>query len=774
MRNIGFQLTIVVLFFVPTLFFGQVSKSIVPLSQTDKYNVSWGSPSENSLGSMPAGNGDIGINVWAEKNGDIIFYLAKTDSWSENARLLKIGKVRLSLTPNPFKEGTYFRQELILKDGNIRIEAGNKSDKVTIDVWVDANHPVVEVDVTSKKPIAAKASMESWRTDSRHLDNPTELHSAYGLHGEGAPEVIVEKDTLLIEKDTLLIGNGDKIIWAHHNNRSIWEENLKLQGLSEYVKDNIDPLLHRSFGALMESKELKKTGSTTLSSKGKVKSFSVSVYAHTTVNTTLDTWANQLMAISDSIGRESRIKRFNDHRGWWQSFWNRSYIEISSRKESQKEEVYNINRGYALQRYMLACAGRGTSPIKFNGSLFTVDTKDLKGEFEGFDADYRRWGGPYWWQNTRLPYWAMLEAGDFEMMDPLFKMYRDALPIRKLATEKYYGHQGAFFPETMYFWGTYVDGNYGRNRSELPLGMTENEYIRHYWQSGLEISLMMLDYYSFTKDKVFLKETLMPIVSEIINFYDQHWDRDENGKIRFDPAMALETYSVAVNPLPEIVGINKVCNELLKLPDTEISSSFKAQWTRLIREMPTVPIREVNGVKMLVPAQEYSGKQNAENPELYAIFPYRAYGVGKPDLELARNTFHNRAFKQTGGWQQNAIKAAYLGLTDEAAKLTSTNFNTSNAAYRFPSMWGPNYDWTPDQDHGAVAMIALQRMLLQYDDNEIYLLPAWPKDWDVDFKLHAPNQTVISISVKNGEIIQRNMETDKNGPKIIISPNFLY
>lgn len=766
MKNIACQLFVCILFLVPRLFFGQEPKSTLPLSQTDNYNVKWSSPSENSLGSMPAGNGDIGINVWAEKNGDVIFYLAKTDAWSENARLLKIGKVKVSLTPNPFKEGGIFRQELILKDGNIHIEVGDENDQVTIDVWVDANHPVVEVNVTSKKPITARASMESWRTESRQLDNPVELHSAYGLHGEGAPKVIVERDTLLK-------GYGDKILWAHQNNRSIWEENLKLQGLDQYIDANTDPLLYRTFGALMESKELERTGPMTLTSKGKVKSFSVSVFAHTIENATLDTWATQLMAISDTIGKKARTKRFKDHQIWWQSFWDRSYIEISSREEKHKEEVYNINRGYALQRYMLACSGRGNSPIKFNGSLFTVDTKDLRGKFEGFDADYRRWGGPYWWQNTRLPYWAMLASGDFEMMKPLFKMYRDALPIRKLATEKYYGHQGAFFPETMYFWGTYVDGNYGRSRSGLPLGMTENKYIRHYWQSGLEISLMMIDYYSFTKDRVFLKETLLPVVSEIINFYDQHWERDENGKIRFDPAMALETYSVAVNPLPEIVGINKVCSELLKLQDTEVSSSHKTQWARLISEMPPIPIREMNGVRMLAPAQEYSGKQNAENPELYAIFPYRTYGVGKPDLELARNTFHNRAFKQTGGWQQNAIKAAYLGLTDEAAKLTSINFNTSNKAYRFPAMWGPNYDWTPDQDHGAVAMIALQRMLLHYNDDEIHLLPAWPKDWDVDFRLHTPNSTVISISVKNGEVIQSTMEPDNNDSKIIISSDFL-
>ena len=81
---------------------------------------------------------------------------------------------------------------------------------------------------------------------------------------------------------------------------------------------------------------------------------------------------------------------------------------------------------------MNACSGRGNSPIKFNGSIFTVDTKNLDNRFAGFDADYRQWGGPYWWQNTRLPYWSMLEAGDFDLMQPLFKMYRDVIAHSKI------------------------------------------------------------------------------------------------------------------------------------------------------------------------------------------------------------------------------------------------------------------------------------------------------------------------------------------------------
>ena len=57
---------------------------------------------------------------------------------------------------------------------------------------------------------------------------------------------------------------------------------------------------------------------------------------------------------------------------------------------------------------------------------------------------------------------------------------------------------------------------------------------------------------------------------------------------------------------------------------------------------------------------------NSENPELYAVFPYRLFGVGKPDLEVARETYARRLHKATGCWRQDAIQAALLGLTDDA------------------------------------------------------------------------------------------------------------
>ena len=151
--------------------------------------------------------------------------------------------------------------------------------------------------------------------------------------------------------------------------------------------------------------------------------------------------------------------------------------------------------------------------------------------------------------------------------------------------------------------------------------------------------------------------------------------------------------------------------------------------------------------------------KNSKNRELYAVFPYRLFGVGKPQLEIALKTYNNRRFKGTGCWQQDAIHAAILGLTDQAAAYVVENFSTKNVDSRFPAFWGPNSDWTPDQDHGNVAMIALQRMLIQSDGANILLFPAWPKQWNVSFRLNAPQNTIVEGVYENGQLPKKKIET---------------
>ncbi|MFA5206895.1 MAG: DUF5703 domain-containing protein, partial [Lentisphaeria bacterium] len=538
-----------------------------------------------------------------------------------------------------------------------------------------------------------------------------------------------------IGPDTVAEIGPDVIAWFHRNTSSVWPSTLDHQALGFLKESQADPLLHRTFGAAITGPGFRRTADTVLTASAAI--FTLHVHALTLAPATAAEWQRRLRQRLDAPPPDAA-----KHQAWWTAFWARSWIVAGGAPEAEK-----VTQAYALQRFVFACQGRGAYPMKFNGGIFTMDVP-LDG---AYNADYRRWGGAYWFQNTRLLYWPLLNAGDFEMIRPLFNMYLKALPLAEARVRHYFGHAGACFPETMTFWGSYLNANYGYDRAGKAPGEVENRYIRHYWQGGLELLYLGLDFYDFTRDENFLSDTLLTLAVPILRFYAEHYPRrDDDGKILFTPAQALETWHDAVNPLPEIAGLTTVLDRLLKLDG--LPAAEAAAWRGLQARLPAVPKRTWFWEKRaeLIPAQQYDQCCNFENVALYAVFPYRLYGVGKPELPTGRDTYAARPFKVTGCWRQDAIQAALLGLAEAARSDVAKNAADFTTVCRFPVFWDANSDWVPDEDHGGVTMTALQRMLLQADAGKIHLLPAWPKAWDVSFKLAAPDNTTVSGEVTAG------------------------
>lgn len=864
-------------------FINNISMAVAP-AELDKYNVVWDSPSTDAHGSMPIGNGDIGLNVWVEPSGDLVFYISKTDAWDENARLCKIGRVRVKFDP-PLPVTNGFRQELKLRDGVIDVACVGG----LVSIWVDANQPVVRVEAESMTPVSCRAEVELWRLRERPFGADDDSHSGNGLSGQAF------KPTVL--PDVVVTSQTPAVVWYHRNTRSVYGLGLQVQHLETLKNRFPDPLLNLTLGASLTGPGFVRDGAQAIKSAKPAKRQTLAVTVLAAKTDTPEQWQQQLGRLEKKSAPSRKA-----HEGWWHEFWDRSWIfvagnqsltlpvnnhpwrvgvasdggsrfggtiaqplvighalsaeeiaQLAGKERTEDKELHpeeltggctvaawikpaageagrildkctttqpdgitfdthpglslrlivgqhtmiqpgclkagewqhvaasvdvasgtrriflngklvkeergdpvgeTLTRGYVLQRFMNACSGRGGSPIKFNGSIFTVEaTTGAAPETSGGDPDWRRWGGNYWFQNTRLAYWPMLEAGDFDLMDAWFRMYRDALPLSKARVETYYKFANAAqFPETMYWWGFPNNGDYGWNNTAPEPG---NSYIRRYWNGSLELIAVMLDRYDFTQDKAFARETLVPLADPLISFLDQYWQkRDANGKIRFEPAQSLETWHVAVNPLPEIAGLRFLLPRLLALPESVTTQDQRTHWQRILGELPPVPVAEVNGKKLLRPADSFSNRSNSENTELYAVFPYRLYGVGRPDLDMARATYNVRGNRHNRGWCQDSIQAACLGLGDEAGHLVASRAEQINRGYRFPVMWGPNFDWIPDQDHGNNILTTLQYMLLQSDGEKLYVLPAWPKDWDVSFKLHAPKNTTVEGVYRAGKLEQ--------------------
>ncbi len=283
------------------------------------YNVVWETPGLLASGSMPTGNGDLSVNVWVEEGGDLLFYVGKTDSWSELERLLKVGRVRVKLSPNPFLAGLPFRQELKLEDGTIAIRAGAPGSEVSIRLYADAHHPVIRFECTSEKLVEVTASTEIWRSEERDLPLG-ERHSAWGDRDNLEP--------LIESADVLVPDRRDDVMWYHRNASSIWEGTFRLQGLESLIETRRDPLLNRTFGVLMRGPGFHLGENGTLRAAPAL-DHELSLHVLTSQTDTPEIWEREIEKLATESDSTPRAAAWLAHQKWWSDFWDRSHVIMS-------------------------------------------------------------------------------------------------------------------------------------------------------------------------------------------------------------------------------------------------------------------------------------------------------------------------------------------------------------------------------------------------------------------------------------------------------------
>ena len=745
-------------FFLFTIIFPFFS-SAQPKS-LDRYNVVWTTQSKNSSESMPCGGHDIGLNVWVE-NGDLLFYVSRSGTFDENSGFLKLGRVRVKLSPNPFTDGG-FRQELKLHDGYVEIFGKNKTLSAKVNVWVDVFRPVVHVSVSADKPVITEATYESWRY-ATYLQKPGE-NFANSLKWGPVKNITTQRDSIAFR--------GKSVEFFHHNlDSTVFDITVRQQGLLAYKDKMYNPLKNLTFGGLFEGKGMSPAGTVTgryvdadfkgwvLKSDKPAKSQEITLTLHTLQTPDIKAWEDGLQAAKADRDKNAK-SALAKTRAWWNDFWNRSFIEGTAVGEISKEE--SVLRNFQLFRYMLGCNAYGTAPTKFNGGLFTYDPAFVDSKRE-YTPDYRNWcGGLMTAQNQRLVYFPFLKNGDFEMMKPEFDYYKNMLGNAELRSEVYWGHKGACFTEQIENFGLPNSAEYGWKRPEnSDKGVEYNAWLEYTWDTALEFCFMILEKERYSGADI---SEYLPLIKSCLTFFDEHYQYlaklrgakalDQDGHLILYPGSGAETFKMAYNSTSTIAALKTVTTRLLELPEKYLSADERTAWTTFLNRIPPISFRECDGYKTIAPAQAWARVNNEESPQLYPVFPWGMYGVGKPDLEVAVNTWNHdplvKKFRSPVGWKQDNIWAARLGLTQAADTLLQQKLGDSGR--RFPAFWGPGFDWAPDHNWGGSGMIGLQEMLMHVDGKKIYLLPTWPKNRDVHFKLHAPYNTTVEATVEGGKL----------------------
>ena len=756
-------------------------------------NVIWNTPSRNSSESMPCGGGDIGMNIWVEE-GDILFYLSRSGTFDENNCQLKQGRFRIRLFPSPFKDAKDFRQELKLKDGYVEVSAGGTQ----IQLWADVYHPVVHVEITNAQPLRTEVSYENWRYKERMIRKGEGQQCSY----KWAPPkgAVTTADFVSLSSKRKLPGMTKKenlLLFYHRNpEQTVFDIVVAQQGMENVKSQMMNPLKHLTFGGYLFGDNLEYTGTTDNIYAGtdyrawNFRSSKVSrkeqfcIVLHTEQTATVEQWEQDLQINLQRIAPQGKISSKivsqdkKQTRLWWNAFWQRSFIEpIGDTENKNDSDIKEITRNYTLFRYMLGCNAYGSVPTKFNGGLFTFDPCHID-EKQAFTPDYRKWGGGTMTaQNQRLVYWPMLKSGDFDMMSSQFDFYNRMLKNAELRTQVYWQHNGACFCEQIENYGLPNPAEYGFKRPEwFDKGVEYNAWLEYEWDTILEFCQMILETKNYANADI---TPYLPLIESSLTFFDEHYRQlasrrgrkalDGNGQLVLFPGSACETYKMTNNASSTIAALRTVLENYGKKDE-------------MLKTIPPIPLRYIEIKDSLNPTASPELKQtispavswerinNVETPQLYPVFPWRIYGVGKENLELARNTYFYDPeaikFRSHVGWKQDNIWAACLGLTEEAKRLTLAKL--SNGPHRFPAFWGPGYDWTPDHNWGGSGMIGLQEMLLQTNGNQILLFPAWPKEWDIHFKLYAPGETTVEATLKDGKVTDLKVLPESRKKDIII------
>lgn len=701
----------------------------------------WTSQSKNSSESMPVGGHSIGLNVWVE-DGELLIYMCQSGWFDEHNTLLKAGRIRINTGDNTLA-GKDFRQELHLSNGSMTVSCAD----LKVDIWVDTQTPDIFIQLNGSKKRHVTMSYESWRQKDRPV--PFDANMQFTHKWLITPDVVTYAD--------VITPSDNSLTFTHINRQeTVFDMTVRMEGLDP-IKDKLyNPIGGLKMEGFITSPDLKFSGTTdgkyidtdfrAWNYVGDVKS--------TTIRTRLTSCAETVPAPKAKDSRKRSAQ-------WWADFWNRSYIALdrelakphnNKRTEADEPALTDtaavILRNYELFRYMLGCNAKGLWPTKFNGGLFTFDPSLVHAP-RTFTPDYRCWGGGTMTaQNQRLVYWPMVKTGDLDALRVQLDTYRRMYQSAKARVGFYWGHDGCAFTEQIENCGLPNPAEYGEHRPGQDLGVENNAWLEYLWDTSLEFCMMALEAHRIHKMDIAPYEEM---IWQCLVFFDEHYQYqalklgqlalDEFGKLVIYPGSGAETHKMAYNPCSTIAALKTVGQAWLDYAtaagkDTAHLSRVKL----LLSHVPDIPMRTIDGHTVIAPAVTWARINNVETTQMYPVFPWRIYGVGRPDLQVAIDTWKvdpwSIKMRSPVGWKQDNIWAACLGLADDAAELNYDKM--ANGPFRFPAFYEQGFDWSPDFNRGGAGMIGIQEMLLQHaPDGSRIELPAWPARWGkVTYKLY--------------------------------------
>ncbi len=500
---------------------------------------------------------------------------------------------------------------------------------------------------------------------------------------------------------------------------------------------------------------------------------------------------------------------------WWQEFWSKSYIVTPGQPEFAKRWVYYL--------YLSACSMRGEYPAKFNSQIWVTE------------GDERRWGARYWWWNQGCMHSSFFAANHVELNDPLFDMRSAAFPAYEKAARQDWGSKGIFIPETSAFNGpaelpaeiaaeirkVFLDRQAPSERlraicehrnahesrwswQKIPTGNPSLPvgWVSHVMVAGAKTAELFWKRYEYTRDRDWLAERAYPMLKGAAEFYVHYPNlcTDENGTIHLNNTSLHEHLwgcRDCVDDLALMRGVLKTAAHAAGLLNRD--EDLQERWTEIANKLapyPTNQTPEALGVldgdqatlaQGVGPAALTRGGKGTESPRLRMAEQFDLLTLESEDDELwqlVQSTFDAHpgtaaclVGKPGNETARHPVIAARLGRADAIACVLPLWLQRWQDERDTPNRLPVTGDGITVQGYGIFSD-ALQQALCQSiapkpgAEPVIHIFPAWPRDWDAQFKLLCKGGFLVSASIEEECIGEVSIESQLGGTCRIRNPWF--
>ena len=388
------------------------------------------------------------------------------------------------------------------------------------------------------------------------------------------------------------------------------------------------------------------------------------------------------------------------------------------------------------------------------------------------------WGGtwtPPWYggytldENIQMNLWQALPGGLPEFCHPYFEFLERQFPDWRENARNLYNASGMIAPVN--------STTNGHSFNVLPT------YPWHFWVSGPGwLAALWYDYWLFTGDRGFLRDRAWPLYLEILEFYEDYLQVDEDGKYLFSPSFSPENapgngdcYTTRNATMDIAVAREVLTNAITISEELDERTAEIPKWREMLDKFPEYAVNADGALREWLHPDHTDNYQHRHLSHVYPVFP--GFECGKrfePDLFAACAEAVRQRLRAGSGAQVSwsvvhlANTFARLGWGDEALEClddclrfyAGENFFFHIHDWRGSGVVGDSLrsvGQTPFQIDGVLGFGAAAMEMLLYSNREyLELLPALPASWSTGriAGLKARGGFAVSLDWENGVLTE--------------------